>query len=322
VSAPSPEIKHIVRRTACLAGLVACSSATGPNTSPRPEDAKLVTADISSFWIAFDQLKSGSDTMPLRAYIDNGTAGLRDFTDLRWKNAATLTSMVWARRSYYASIRANTLMVPTLAPEIRAAFAIADTLIDEAVFPDVYFAIGGMSTGGTTSSHGLLIGTELFSLAPNSPLESLTPWQQSVVRPTEILPAIVAHELVHYQQHYSQGSTLLAQSVREGSADFIGKLLSGRTINEAIESYGDAHEAELWAEFQLAMNGTDVSKWLYNGGSVTATSSRPADLGYYIGARIAESYYAKSPDKHRAIQEILNISNMPAFLAASAYTGK
>jgi hypothetical protein len=305
-----------------LAVTAACGSVTRPNGFARPEDASIVTTDVAAFWTAFDQIKSSVDTAPLRGYIDNGTVGLKDFTDLRWKNSKTLTQMVWAQRSYYASIRGNTLTAAQMEPQIRAAFAIADTLIDDAIFPDVFFAIGGMGTGGTTSDHGLLIGVELFSKAPDSPTDALTPWQKSVIRSTDILPAIVAHELVHYQQRYGGGNTLLGQAIREGSADFIGKLLSGRTINESIEAYGLAHEAELWAEFKQDMNGSDVSRWLYNGGTVTATSTRPADLGYFMGARIAESYYRKATDKHAALQQILRITNFQAFLAASGYEGR
>lgn len=318
---PSMTFRLPLLRLVAAATLVAgCHPSTAPDGFPSPSQAVIVTTDIPAFWSAFDQIDAMSDTVPLRGYIDNGSVGLKDFTSLRWKDAKTLTQMVWNQRVYYASIRATTLAAAQKEAEIRLAFAVADTLIDDAIFPNVYFAIGGMSTGGTVSDNGLLIGVELFSRASDSPTDALTPWQKSVIRSSEILPAIVAHELVHYQQRYAGGRTLLGQSLREGSADFVGKILAGRTVNEAIEAYGLAHEAQLWAEFQQDMAGTDISKWLYNGGTVTATS-RPADLGYFIGARIAEAYYKRSPDKHRAIQEILRIRDFNAFLAASGYDG-
>jgi hypothetical protein len=300
----------------------ACQTAAPPAGAPRPEAAKIVTSDVARFWTAFDAIKSAQDTMPLRAYIDGGSVGLADFTEARWKNAATLTRMVWPLRAYYASIRDNTLRAGLAESGIRQVYAVADTLIDGAVFPDVYLEVGGMATGGTTSPHGLLIGIEQFSLAPNSPVESLAPSLRSVLHPPDILPAIVAHELVHYQQHYPSRVTLLGQSIREGVADFIGQMLSGRSINESVRAYGEAHETELWAEFEREMNGSDLSRWLYNGARLAPASTRPGDLGYYIGARIAESYYAKAADKHRAIQEILNISDFPAFLKASGYAGR
>jgi hypothetical protein len=212
------------------------------------------------------------------------------------------------------------MSVASLEPQLRKAYRALDSLYDDAVFPDVYLAIGGMSTGGTTSDRGLLIGTEMFTRAAESPVSVLSPWGQSVVRSVEILPAIVTHELTHYEQRYTtRTSTLLAQSIREGSADFVSELLTGRTINEGIMAYGNAHEAELWREFKAAMNGSDYSKWLYNGGSVTASATRPADLGYYVGYRITQAYYARQPDKRRALKDILQIGDFQKFLQASGY---
>jgi hypothetical protein len=311
-------------RISCVAGaacalLTACGDPAGPDTAD-PDAARIVTEDIARFWTAFDKITSATDTMPLRRdYLDAGTAGLRDFTDRRWKNAVTLTAMVWPRRDYYQSVRSNTLQVASLEPELRAIYHRLQDLYPAAVFPDVYFAIGGMSTGGTTSPRGLLIGTELFARADNSPVTSLTPWQRTVIRSTDVLPAIVAHELVHFQQRHGNRTTLLAQAIGEGSADFIAGLLTTRSINEHLQQYGAAHEAELWQEFAAVMDGTDVSDWLYNGGSVTDPGDRPADLGYYVGMRITQAYYDRAADKRAALREILTISDFPAFLHASRY---
>jgi len=316
---------HFSPRLLLAALLVAaCSSSTEPSrTSSTPTSARIITEDIPRFWVAFDKMTSLADTLPLRVeYLDRGTDGLKDFTTARWKNARTLASMIWPLRAYYASIRANTLSVQSLEPAIRRTFTALDTLLDDAIFPDVYFDIGGMGTGGTTSSHGLLIGTELFARAPDSPTSVLTPWQQSVTRSVDFLPVIVAHELTHYQQRYAAPTTtLLAQAIVEGSADFVGELLSGQTINAPIHAYGDAHEADVWRDFTTQMHGTDLSRWLYNGGSITSSTDRPADLGYYVGYRITAAYYAKQPDKRKALLGILRITDFDQFLAESGYSG-
>jgi hypothetical protein len=299
-----------------------CRSATGGNPAGGPQTARLVTEDIPRFWAAFDSIRSSTDTVPLRRdYLDRGSVGLKDFTSLRWKDSKTLTAMVWPRRDYYRSIRANTLAVASLEVEIRRTYHMLDTMYADAVFPDVYFAIGGMSTGGTTSDHGLLIGTELYSRASDSPVNVLTAWQQTVVRSVEVLPAIVAHELVHYQQKY-RGTNLLGESLREGGADFVSQLLTGRTINEHMYQYATTHEREIWLDFSDEMNGTDHSRWLYNGGTVTATTERPADLGYFVGYRITQAYYERQPDKRQALRDIFNIKNFTQFLAASGYAAR
>lgn len=80
-----------------------------------------------------------------------------------------------------------------------------------------------------------------------------------------------------------------------------------------------SREATLWAEFRAEMNGTDTSRWLYNQGS--ATASRPGDLGYFIGYRIARAYYLKATDKRAALREIIEVSDATAFLTASGYQG-
>jgi hypothetical protein len=68
---------------------------------------------------------------------------------------------------------------------------------------------------------------------------------------------------------------------------------------------------------KVAMGGTDVTRWLYNQGS--ATADRPGDLGYFIGYRIAEAYYARTSDKRLALKAIIEVSNATEFLAQSGY---
>jgi uncharacterized protein YjaZ len=77
-----------------------------------------------------------------------------------------------------------------------------------------------------------------------------------------------------------------------------------------------AHEHELWIEFEQRMHGTDVSGWLYG----KPPGERPADLGYFIGYRIASAYYAKAGDKMRALAEIIGVTDVDALLVASGYS--
>ena len=310
-------------RTAAIISIavtIGCSKdAAGPVLPTDPEAAQLIYDDIARFWIAFDKINSSADTLPLRVdYLDKGTVGLRDFTEARWRNARTLTSMVWALREYYRSIRENTLALAATEPPIRAAFRELARIYPQAVFPNVYFTIGGLNTGGTTSRNGLLIGAEMYSRHPASPLNELTVWQRSVIRAQDILPAIVVHELIHYQQRYPTTSrTLLRSAIEEGSADFLSELLTGDTISNHLETFAAGREAEIWEQFEAAMNGTDVSRWLYNGGS--ATTEWPADLGYWVGAQITRAYYEQAANKSDAVREILNIRDFNAFLIQSKY---
>jgi uncharacterized protein YjaZ len=125
--------------------------------------------------------------------------------------------------------------------------------------------------------------------------------------------------LIHIQQPSgSDQGTLLQQSLTERGADFVGELISGGIMNKIQRTYGDEHERALWDEFQKSMSGTDVSGWLFQG---DRAKDRPADLGYYIGYRICEAYYRRSPNKQEAIAHILHITDAAAYLRESSYRG-
>ena len=327
---------------ALLAGLVVGIAGTGraggqpeaktPEPSPvgrpggtfcgDPDAAKLITTDIENFWRAYDKAtpKDLSEVLE-RDYLKPGSPGLKDFLRLRITDADTLARTINAFPKYYASIRESTLRVPAMEKRIRASFYALKHLYPDAVFPDVYFVIGRLSSGGTTSSRGLLIGTEMFARTPKTPDAELTEWHKQVLVAVENLPLIVAHELIHFQQKHplARKSSLLAQSLIEGGADFLGELISGDHINRHLHTYGNEREVALWDEFRKEMDGNKVSGWLYNGSD---SKGRPADLGYYVGYKVVESYYARAPDKRKAIKEILTIEDFSKFLKASGYEEK
>jgi hypothetical protein len=287
-----------------------------------PNEAQLITSDIKNFWAAYDRAKPDNQVAILdKEYLGRGSIGLQDFVKLRIGSADNLVKTINAHLKYYASIRESTLRVEEMRPRIRAAFYALKYLYEDAVFPDVYFVIGRMNSGGTLSDRALLIGTEMYGKTQNMPVEELSDWLRQVLGTIEGIPHIVAHELIHYQQKYSgeSASPLLAQSIREGSADFIAELISGRHINTHIHEYGNPRERELWTAFKADMNGKDFSRWLYNPGLV---KDRPADLGYYMGYKIVESYYNRAKDKRQAIREILLIKDMNQFLKESGYEEK
>jgi uncharacterized protein YjaZ len=129
----------------------------------------------------------------------------------------------------------------------------------------------------------------------------------------------VAHECIHFQQNVGSRLNLLGQSIYEGSADFVGELISGRHTNPAAFEYGDEHEDELCREFVTKMNGEDFTDWLYG---TSKKDNRPNDLGYWIGYKIAKSYFEKATDKKQAVYDILNIKDYNEFLKKSGYLAK
>jgi hypothetical protein len=283
-----------------------------------PAAARLVTEDIPRFWAAFDaRAELGTARAIDSLYFAPGTAGLKDWIRLRLNNANTLAATVDKVSGYYASARASTLRIAADEPKIRAAFTGLKAIYPDAVFPDVYFLIGRLSSGGTTSEHGLLIGAEMYGRTTDSALAGLGPWLRQVLSGVDRIPAIVAHELVHYQQ-VNRSSTLLAHSLREGSADFVAELLTHDNINAHVHAWVHAdssRELALWQEFSRDMLGHNYGQWF----SSDNVALRPKDLGYFMGYRIAQAYYDNHSDKSAAIKEILTTTNAEALLRESGY---
>ena len=265
-----------------------------------PTKAQFIDSDIARFWQAFDQMSSVKN--PFNQYMKEGSPGLKDFVPFRIKNGKQLNRIVRKKKASYAAIRKNSLKVKAQYPPILKAFQNFKELYPKAVFPTTYFIIGAFNTGGTISKHGLIIGVEK---------------QQNI----EEIPFIVAHELIHFNQKYPRKRySLLETSIKEGSADFLGELIAGKHINTATFAYGNAHEAELCAEFVKIMNDTKYRGWLY--GTRGRKKGRPKNLGYWMGYQICKAYYQQASDKKEAIRAILNIQDFDSFLAKSGYLAK
>jgi hypothetical protein len=201
-------------------------------------------------------------------------------------------------------------------PEIIEAMVKLKKIYPDAVFPPIYFVVGALSSGGTTSKNGLIIGAEMYGLTPDTPKEALTDWLKQVLKPVEQIPHIVAHEVVHFQQKYD-GKNLLSASIKEGGADFIAELISGKHINQHVHEYANTKEGELWSEFEGRMLKKDFSGWLYS-----SQEGRPNDLGYWMGYKITKAYYDKATNKKEALHDIMHIKDFEKFLDDSGYPDK
>jgi len=261
-----------------------------------PEKAHLVTEDIPRFWQAFDLMEQGVEGNPFNDYIQAGSQGVKDFIENRIIHADSLLEMVKNRKNDYLTIKENSYKVATLDKQIRSTFYAFKYWYPEAVFPPVYFVIGRFNSGGTSSENGLIIGMEMTT-------------------DISYIPYTVAHELIHYQQTFPEETTLLEQSIMEGSADFLGELISGKQLNDEAFEYGDTEE--LCREFVEIMDSYEYQGWLY--GNSGLKEGRVRDLGYWMGYKITEAYFNKTKDKKVAVSEILKITDFTAFLRESGY---
>ena len=278
---------------------------------------QIITSDIDNFWQAYDAAKP--DFKPeffQKLYIDKGSKGIRGFMKNRIQNAEYLASVVKKNLAYYESARQSTLQIAKMEGQIRESFIKLKEIYPRAVFPSIYFVMGTLNSGGTTSGAGLIIGAEMYGLTPAAPLDGMSNWLKTVLKPVDDIPHIVAHELIHFQQKYD-GGNLLSASIKEGSADFIAELISGKHINQHVHDFADKREKELWMEFRDRMFEKDYKGWLYS-----SIEGRPNDLGYWMGYKISKSYYDNSPDKKKAVHDIMNIRDFENFLEQGRYPEK
>jgi hypothetical protein len=325
-----------IRRLALVAGtgatIAACAArgvnhqAPAPRVWGEPDSARVTTSDIPRFWRAYDAARRNpaGATAAFRAYLDSGSAGLRDLAALRLGGARSLAAAVRARPRYYDAIRARTLALDTsraLRDSVHALYRRFAAHYPRALFPDVHIAIGDFGGAGTLGASGILIGAELAAADSGVPTDELTEWERESVGPETDLVHIVAHELVHAQQpaQRADGETLLAHALLEGGADFVAELVSGAHADRAPQRYGERHEAEVWAEFRADMDGTDDSRWL---GGRGRHGARPADLGYFVGYAICRAYYERAADPRAALAEIITVPDPHALLAASGYAAR
>lgn len=285
-----------------------------------PENSKNVqTVDIDHFWEAYDNLKTCKTTLDSAAsfqkmYLDKATNGLLDFIQVRDLTAEKFVKAVSENAAFYQSVRNNTYAARKAEPVIEEVFARFKQLYPNFKPFKVCFAVGIKNTGGTVSNAYVLIGTEVTTATDGND----TATSEELIKK---IRGIVAHECVHTQQKPGTDSaaikcTLLDQSLREGSCDFIGELVTG--VSRTSE-YGDKNENKLWTEFKNELCNQSISNWLYNG---YAVKDKPADLGYYIGYKIAKEYYRNAPDKKQAIIDIIEMPNPMRFLEMSRYDQK
>jgi hypothetical protein len=283
----------------------------------------IVTSDIENFWKAYDAAAPGSREESFATlYLEPGSVGLQDFVKARINSARALANAVDKRYpKFYASVRPYTLQVDRQIPKVREYLARYQELYPQAHFPAVYFLIGRLTSGGTVSGRGLLIGTEVFSLGKDVDASEISPSFRRAMGTPERIPLIVVHELTHTQINPFAKTTIppmLAQCLGEGSADFMSELVGGSSINAVVKEWAEPRHDEIFQRFarDMAANPKDTSKWMYN---YDNAGEEPADLGYWIGNEICRSYYEQAPDKAKAIRDIVRQENLDDVVRHSNY---
>jgi Predicted Zn-dependent protease (DUF2268) len=319
-----------VRRALLAAGLLVGLAFTGG--AARADDAltsdpravHVVTSDIARFWQAYDAAQRAPDPALVygTTYFAPGSDGLWGFVPGRLQSPRHLAEVVQRRNAFYAAAREPMLRIAAQRPRIEDDLVRYKALVPDAEFPDVYVVVGALNSAGTSvSGVGLVLGAEMFA-KPSDPaaLAGMSASTAGVLKTPDAVPAVVAHELTHYNQHDARARTLLDSTIVEGSADFVAQLVDGHNVDPAQWSFGCAHEDALWREFAPAMTSTDgttIGAWLFT--FEPGPLGAPPFIGYWLGSRIAQSYYDAHADKVAAVHAILNVDDYAAFLKESGY---
>lgn len=286
-----------------------------------PKAVKLIDKDVTNFWQAYDLVQKNPDMAEkiyMEHYINKGTMALQFYYLNKISSVKKFVNTHNLKKKYYPSIRANTLKTSQLKPVFQQSFVNLKNMYPDAIFPPVYFVIGKLNSGGTTSSDGLILAIDQASMSPTADTTELNNWEKQNISPFKNLPYTVAHELIHFQQNgMASDTTLLAAALKEGMADFIGELISGKSANERLKIFAKGKEKSIWKDFEKEMFLNRGYNWIAN--SDQETADKPADLGYWVGYQICKAYYAQSKDKKKAVYEMLHIQDYKKFFKQSKF---
>ena len=285
------------------------------NVQVLAEDAEFVFEDVDHFLTAMAKVDRGGELVSAleTEYFARATPGLHEMIRKYPFTPEDLADAIRRDPRKYGEVSRHRDLLESRVDEFREAYGRFAELYPEVVFPPTYFLVDCDRGIGSGSPEGSLISIERRTPESIAGLETL-----------------LVHELVHFQQLsavgveefyalFAEKKTLLGLALREGTAEFIARRVTGRTTQEDAWVWLLGHEAETWTRFRNVMMASDTRGWMW---SAPGNSSQPRDLAYAIGARIVESYCSRADGPERAVRAAMSVTEPAGFLEASGYTGE
>jgi hypothetical protein len=280
-------------------------------SAPSADGPVIQIDDVGRFYRVYDAAGGHPSADALQHdYIDPGSDGLHHLAKVRNVTGVTIADAIAKRPELYTGARQGMDVLPRVRERLAVAFLKLVQLYPEAKTPPVTIVVGrGRPVAiGSPNGEGTQIGLEALCavtwLNPN--LE-------------DRFVHVIAHEFAHVQQSpalmNNEHPTVLDLSVIEGSAEFVAELTSGDVGYSQFKTSTKGHETEIESAFVADEDKTDLSNWFNN-----STIEKPGDLGYWVGYRIAKSYYQHATDKRVALREILQMTDPKALLAKSGWS--
>jgi Predicted Zn-dependent protease (DUF2268) len=298
-----------------VVGALACAAISGAahsSASPAVDPAAGPTIhieDVDRFYKVCDAAGGHPTADQLQHdYIDPGSDGLHQFATVRNISGTRIAETLAKHPEIYSGAKRCMVVLPRVRQRLAVALRTLGRLYPGARLPPVTIAVGrGKPVGVGSPVTGLQIGLEALCA---------TDWLNPNVEDRFV--HVIAHEYAHIQQVRAlvddEHPTVLELSLVEGAAEFTAELISGEVAYSQFKASTKGREKEIETAFVSDVDETDLSQWLDN-----STTEKPGDLGYWVGYRIAKSYYQRSSDKRRALREILEMTDPKAFLAKSGW---
>ena len=300
-----------------------------------PEDVQVMWQDFDAFWSAVDAAKQADGSYDKQAFYDSYLANKSGDLDKHSENFYGTKDGMYQNYPlipFYQSFRSTLGDKSIFDKQVYIAhLKKLKEYYPEARFPNIHFHIGNMRQGGTAVPLGIIIAPEVFQKDVGADYSKLDGKMAKIAptifgkNPRKNLESMNIHEVMHFQQIFGKdlvagyfNRDLLNTSLIEGTAEFLSSVITGGSIlADDVKAYGKANETELWQKFKEDRKAGNPTAWLYNGNK--DRGGVPADMGYWVGFRIAKSYWDNMEDKQQAFRDILLWDDADEFLEKSGY---
>jgi len=119
----------------------------------------------------------------------------------------------------------------------------------------------------------------------------------------------------------SHRPTLLDEAVRHGGADLLAHVVAGRHPQPELLAWGRARETKLWELFQDVDDRRNAPGW-YLDAVDDGDPPPPADPLRFVGYRLVESFWNRTSDRTRAVDELVRMSDPDDLAGRSIYAGR
>lgn len=294
-----------MKRIRSVFGVLACAAISAAASG----EPTIHIEDVERFYKIYDAANGQPTAEQLqRDYLDAGSEGLHQFAKVRNITGVRIAETLAKRPEIYSGAKRCMVVLPRVRERVGVALRTLSRLYPGARLPPVTIAVGrGKPVGVGSPITGLQIGLEALCA---------TDWLNPDVEDRFVY--VIAHEYAHVQQTQAlvdaEHPTVLERSLIEGAAEFTADLIVGKPAASHYAALTKGREKEIETAFVADVDKTDLSQWHDN-----ATMEKPGNLGYWVGYRIAKSYYQRAADPRSALREILEMTDPKAFLAKSGW---